>query len=402
MSLSKNAAFYLQGSIIVSFLAGSSAPTPLYAVYQAAWGFSPITITVVFGVYAVAVLGALLVLGSVSDYIGRRPVLFVAALMQAATMPLFATAHGVEALLAARVLQGLATGAAVAAVGAGMLDIDRSRGAIANAVGPMLGSATGGIVSGLFVQYLPAPTELVYLVLAVIFVLQALGVLAMPETATRRAGALASLRPSFALPPAVRRPILLAVPALVGTWALVGFYGALGPTLLRRLTGSGSLALSGLALFALAGSGAITVFSTRSRSPHTLMQLGTAALIAGVALTLLAVSQASLGGFFVGTAVSGAGFGGAFQGAVRSVLPVAAAHERAGVLSVLYVIAYLAMGLPAVLGGVGVVYGGGVVATTSEYGAGVIVLAALALLGSVLPRVPRALGAHVEAASSRP
>src|SRR3954469_15911630 len=100
--LSTTAALYLQASIVVSFLAGSSAPTPLYAVYQAQWGFSPITTTVVFGVYAMAVLFALLTVGSLSDYVGRRPVLLVAIAMQAVTMLLFTTAHSVPDLMAAR------------------------------------------------------------------------------------------------------------------------------------------------------------------------------------------------------------------------------------------------------------------------------------------------------------
>src|SRR5664279_2870772 len=76
--LSPTVAFYLQASIVVTFLAGSSAPTPLYAVYQDEWGFTPITTTVVFGVYAVAVLVALLIAGSLSDHVGRRPVLIAA------------------------------------------------------------------------------------------------------------------------------------------------------------------------------------------------------------------------------------------------------------------------------------------------------------------------------------
>src|ERR1700754_565625 len=88
-------AFYLLASIVVFFLAGSSAPTPLYAVYQAEWGFSPITTTIVFGVYALAVLAALLTVGSLSDHIGRRPVLLAALALQAAVMVVFATAEGV-------------------------------------------------------------------------------------------------------------------------------------------------------------------------------------------------------------------------------------------------------------------------------------------------------------------
>src|SRR6478735_858353 len=142
MRLSKSFAFYLLASIVLFFLAGSSAPTPLYAVYQAAWGFTPATVTVVFGIYAVAVLTTLLTFGSLSDHVGRRPVLVGATLVQAGAMLIFATAHGLGALLVARVVQGLSTGAAMGAIGAGLLDIDRPRGTVANAVAPMAGTAT--------------------------------------------------------------------------------------------------------------------------------------------------------------------------------------------------------------------------------------------------------------------
>ena len=222
LRLPTTAAFYLLASIVVSFLAGSSAPTPLYRVYQSEWGFSPMTITIVFGVYAVAVLAALLTVGTLSDHVGRRPVLLVALVLQAAVMVIFATAGGVPALLVARVVQGLSTGAAVGAVGAGMLDLDKAKGTMANAVAPVTGTATGALVSGLLVQFLPAPTHLVYLVLLGIFILQALGVALMSETSTSEAGALASLRPEVRVPPAVRRPLLVAIPALVAVWALGG------------------------------------------------------------------------------------------------------------------------------------------------------------------------------------
>ena len=386
MRLSNTSAFYLQASIILFFLAGSSAPTPLYAVYQAEWGFSPITTTVVFGIYALAVLAALLSAGSLSDYIGRRPVLIVATLLQAAAMWIFAHAHGVNELIGARIVQGLATGGAASAIGAGMLDIDRAKGTIANAVGPMLGTATGGIASGLMVQYLPAPTVLIYAVFGSIFVAQAIGVVLMPESVTPRPGALASLKPHFRLPREIRRPMLLAAPALVSAWALVGFYGSLGPSLLRRMAHSTSLALGGLTLFVLAGSAASTVFLLRTRSPNALTTLGMAALVVGVGITLLAIPMASLPLFFAGCVVAGAGFGAGFQGAIRSVLLLAAPQERAGVLSVLYVIAYLAMGLPAVLGGVRAVYGGGVIHAAHEYGLAVMTLAAVAFVGSLRRR----------------
>jgi MFS family permease len=384
--LPARAAFYLQASIVVLFLAGSSAPTPLYSVYQAEWGFSPITVTVVFGVYALAVLGALLTVGSLSDHIGRRPVLLVAIALQGAAMVAFATAEGVPTLLVARVVQGLSTGLGIGALGAGMLDLDRAKGTIANAVGPLTGTASGALGSSLFVQYLPDPTRLVYLVLLAAGVVQATGVLLMAETARRRPGALRSLRPRFSLPPEVRRPLLVAVPVLVAAWGLVGLYGSIGPAVIRRLAGSDSLVLGGLALCTLAASGGIAVLTLRAVPARTMMLAGTLALLAGVGGTLIAISLRSEAVFFAGTALAGAGFGGSFQAAIRTVVPVAAAEDRAGVLSVVFVVSYLAMGLPAVMAGYLVVHGGGLLTTAREYGAAVMLLAALALLGLVWRR----------------
>jgi len=377
------AAFYLQASILVVFLAGSSAPTPLYALYQAEWGFSSITTTVVFGVYALAVLTALLVVGSLSDHLGRRPVLLVAVAAQAVTMLIFTTADGVPALLMGRVLQGLSTGAAAGTIGAGLLDLHKAKGTIANSVAPLLGTASGALGSGLLVQFLPAPTHLVYLSLFGIFVVQEIGVLFMAESAIRRPGAVASLRPQFGLPAAVRRPAMLALPLLVAVWALPGFYGSVGPALIRRITDSNSAVFGGLGLFVLAAGGAMAVTVLRNVKARTEMHIGFVALWAGVVATLGAVTASSPIAFFIATAVAGAGFGAGFQAAIRTVLPLAEAHQRAGVLSIVYVVSYLAMGLPAVIAGFLVVHAG-VLATAREYGVGVLLLAGAAFAGRVV------------------
>jgi MFS family permease len=381
--LSQGASFYLLASITVSFLAGSSAPTPLYPLYQAEWGFSPVAVTFVFGIYAIGVLGGLLIAGRLSDYVGRRPVLIVATVVQAATMLLFAFAGGLSTLIVARVIQGLSTGAAIAAVGAGMLDIDKARGAVANSVAPATGTALGGILAGLMVHYLPAPTHLVYFVLVAVFVAQAAGVVFMPESMPPRAGAIASLRPQFSLPAATRQPILVAAPALIAVWSLAGFYASLGPSLVRSSFGLDSSLLGGVALFVLAGTAGIAVLLTQRLEPRTLMIYGTTAVLAGVAIAASSISYRSAGMFFLGTALAGSGFGTGFQGAIRTVVPLAAPRERAGVLSVIFVISYLAMGVPAVIAGYLVARQGDLSMTAREFGAVIMVLAALALAGTL-------------------
>src|ERR1700722_13296582 len=186
-------AVFVLASLIVALLASSAAPTPLYAIYQAQWHFTPITTTVVFGVYAMAVLAALLTLGKLSDHVGRRPVLLTALAVHAGSLVIFATATGVPALLSARVVQGLSTGAALGAIGAAMLDMDRELGTFANAVAPGMGSASGAIASALAVRFLPDPAHLIYLGLIGVLALQAGAIAAMRETLNRGARALALL-----------------------------------------------------------------------------------------------------------------------------------------------------------------------------------------------------------------
>jgi MFS family permease len=391
--LSTTASLALLASLVISFLAASAVPTPLYAVYQAEWGFSPITTTVVFGVYALAVLVALLVLGRISDHIGRRPVLLAGLLGQTVSMLVFATAAGVPELLLARVLQGIATGAALGAIGAGLLDLDRGRGSVLNSVAPGAGTATGALLSGLVVQFLPAPTHLVYVAAIVVFALQTVGVLLMRETVTRRPGARGSLVPRLALPRPARLAVLGATPVLFAVWALAGFYGALGPAIVREVSGSSTIVLSGLALFVLAGVAAAAVYLLREMDPRSVMALGIFSLVAGVAITLTAIDAGSTYLFFVGTAVAGVGFGSGFQGGLRTVMPLLAAHERAGVLSVLYIVSYLGMGLPAVIAGFLVVHGGGLLTTSYEYGFAVMALALAAL--TVVVRRPALAPANV-------
>jgi predicted MFS family arabinose efflux permease len=377
--LTPRAAFYLLASITTSFLAGSSAPTPLYPIYQQLWHFSPVTVTLIFAAYAIALLAMLLVTGRLSDHVGRRPVLIAATLVQALTMVVFASAQGVAALVAARILQGFATGAAIGAVGAGMIDIDRERGTVANAVAPAIGTAIGGLIAGAMVRYLPAPTHLVYVVLAAVYLLQGLGVALMSEPGMRRPGALGSLKPQWRAPRSTHQPLLAAAPMLVAGWAIVGFYLSLGPALIHRVFGLDPSLVGGVVPFLMVGSAGVAVLVwNRAHERH--MRLGGAiALMVGMLASLAALALQVSSAFFVASIVAGAGFGLGFQGALRSVVASAAATERAAVLSIVFVVSYLALGLPAVVAGFVVAHTGNLLETALGLGTLVVLLAAVAL-----------------------
>jgi hypothetical protein len=315
-------------------------------------------------------------------------VLLTALAVHVGSLVIFANATGVPALLSARVVQGLSTGAALGAIGAAMLDMDRELGTFANAVAPGMGSASGAILSALAIRFLPDPTHLIYLALIGVLALQATAIAAMRETVSRAPGALASLRPEITLPRALRAPVLTAVPVLFAVWALAGLYGALGPALVHALTGSGNVVLGSLSLFVLAASAVVATIVLRRAAARMVMMFGIVALITGVAVTVMGVSLGSAAVFFAGSAIVGVGFGSGFQGGIRMVVPLAAAHERAGLVSLLYVVSYLGLGLPAVLAGFGAVHNG-LINTARYYGAAVIALATLALFGLLRSRPGR-------------
>lgn len=365
--------FYLLASIVVFFLASASVPTPLYAIYQSQWGFASSTLTIIFGVYALAVLGSLLVVGSLSDYIGRRPVLLTSVFIQAGVMIVFSSADNVTMLIIARILQGLTTGAALGALGAGMLDINISRGTIANAVATPLGTAVGAIGASLLIRYLPYPTHLSYVVLLVIFMLQGIGLLFTAESVTPKAGALASLKPQLSLPKNVRGPMLISLPVLVAVWILAGFYGALGPSVISEISHTHSIIVAGLTMFVLAGAGTLTVLLIQKLGPQNVMYLGSSALVLGLGTTLLSVTTNSSIEFFTGTAIAGIGFGAGFQGVLRTVMPLATPEHRAGILAIIFLISYLSFGIPPIAAGFLVVHTG-LVFTTQICGWTILVL----------------------------
>ncbi|MDF3239439.1 MFS transporter [Pseudomonas veronii] len=365
---------------LLTFLAASSAPTPLYHLYQEGLHFSSGMLTLVFGVYALSLLAALLTVGSLSDHLGRKPVIFAALALNMLAMLLFINESGVAWLIAARTLQGFATGMATAVLGAALLDTDRQQGPLVNSVAPLLGMACGAMGSSLLVEFAPLPTQLIYWTLLALMLGQAMYVWRLPETVSRIPGALASLRPTLHVPPQARRALWLSLPVDVAVWAMGGFYLSLAPSLVRAATGSTSNLIGGGLVAVLTLSGALMIFSLRNRPAQKVLRLGASLLAVGVALILAAVHSASLPLFFVATLIAGSGFGAGFLGALRSVVPLALPHERAGLMSAFYVLSYLAFCLPSLLAG-NLIRSFGLIATTDGYGVVLIMLTLGALAG---------------------
>ena len=389
--LSRPAAFWSVAVLLVLMLAASGVPSPLYRVYQEEFGFSSGVLTTIFGIYSFALLVSLLVVGGLSDHVGRRPVLIAAFVLEATSMALFLFADGVGWLLAARVVQGLATGALTSTLGASVLDLqhrDRPLGAFINSASPGLGLSIGAVAAGLLVQFVPSPTDWVFGLLTVVFLLAAAGTYLLPESSARIPGALASLRPQVHVPPAHRRAFVVALPLLVACWALGGLYASLGPSLVADVFGIDNHLVGGLLILALNGTGIVGSLALRTSPPERALLLGALVFTVGVAGTVSALFATSAGLLFISAVMTGFGFGAAFLGAVSTITRGVAAGHRAGLLAAIFVVGYLAFSVPAIAAGIAVGTFG-LTRTTEVYGGIVVVLALLAAGG--LLRARRAL-----------
>jgi MFS family permease len=382
------AAFWSVAVLLVLMLAASGVPSPLYRVYQEEFGFSSGVLTTIFGVYSFALLASLLVVGGLSDHVGRRPVLVAAFVLEAAAMVLFLAADGVGWLLAARVVQGLATGALTSTLGAALLDLqhrDKPLGAFINSASPGLGLSVGAVGAGLLVQFVPSPTDWVFGALTVVFLLAAVGTYLLPESSPRLPGALASLRPQVHVPSAHRRAFLVAVPILAACWALGGLYASLGPSLVADVFGIDNHLVGGLLILALNGTGIAGSLALRTSPPERALLVGALVFTVGVAGTVGAVFVGSAAMLFTSAVVTGFGFGAAFLGAVATITAGVAPGHRAGLLAAVFVVGYLAFSVPAIAAGIA---SGefGLTRTTEVYGAVVVLLALVAVAGLLRAR----------------
>ncbi|WP_394788712.1 MFS transporter [Rhodoferax sp.] len=353
--LPANVAFPVLALVLFAFFLAAAAPSPMFVVMQRAWGFSPTLLTVAFAIYALALLLSLLVAGSLSDHVGRRPVMFAALVLQAGAMLLFVLADGIGGLIAARALQGMATGIASGALTAAVMEAAPAQrkplGALITSVSPLAGLALGALLSGVVIALVAQPAPWVFGGLALLFALGALVVLYVPETVSPRPGAWASLVPRISIPKAARVVFARSVPALVTGWALGGLYLALAPSILRQVFHTGNGVVSGLVIAVLSGVGALASVLLKRFVPARGVQIGLASMLVGLLLVLLALSTQSLALFFIATAVAGVGFGGAFSAVVQALAPLAQAHERSELFAALFVVSYLAFSLPTMAAG---------------------------------------------------
>ena len=369
------------GLIAVCF-AGSTLLTPLYAFYEARFGFSPAVLTIVYAAYVIGNAGALLFLGRLSDRIGRRPIAFAALALATAATLLFLGARDTAWLFAGRVVSGFAVGLGSGTGTAWLVDQRpdaRAHATLLAAEANMGGIGTGPLVAGILAAAAPMPLVLPFLVYGAALALVALAVARSGETVARRAPTADLFRPQLALPAGSRGAFV--APAVTGfvVFAFVGFYAALLPSILRHAMGIASPAVGGAILAELFAVAMAAMAATRRIASRTAMIAGLATIVPGLALLVAAQAAQSLPLLIVGTACGGVTLALGYRGSLEVVGAIAPPDHRSGVVSAYLLVGFAGNSIPVIGVGVATVAFGAVAA--SEIFAAVML--ALTLVGLV-------------------
>nr|WP_254220948.1 MFS transporter [Brevibacterium luteolum] len=339
----------------IATMLAASAPSLFYPDLAESLDLTPVATTLVFAVYAFTLLVTLLYLGPVSDRLGRRPVITIGSALLAASIVMFWHAGSLTALLVARGLQGVGAGIVIPALSAMLIDFEAptrpGSASLWNTIGPMLGLGTGALGAAILLDITADPAVAVFGGLSAVFLLLTVLIWTTPELVSRTRVRWAELRPRFMVPVHLRPLFAASMPAIIAGWATNGLFLALGAGLVRAELGGTTYTHAGVVIFTLAASGITASVLLYRCSPRTISLYSTSALALGTGLSIGALSVHSYPAYLATVAIVGSGFGTAFLGVLRTLLPLTGSTERAAVMSVIYTVSYLAFGVPTIIVG---------------------------------------------------
>ncbi|MFJ5723151.1 MFS transporter [Streptomyces sp. NPDC093149] len=333
-------------------MAGTTLPTPLYGLYQHRIGFSELIVTVVFAVYAIAVIGVLLVAGNYSDEAGRRPVLLCAMVLSAGSAGCFLLQSGLPLLFAGRLLSGCAAGLLSGAATAAVIELagpgQKARAGFAATAANMGGLGCGPLLSGVLAQYTPWPLALPFWV-HLGLVTAAMGITwFLPETVVEPKR-WPPLKPQgVTVPHEVKGVFTPASLAAFAGFALLGLFTAVAPSFVSQTLGVHNLAVSGAVVFSVFLASTVGQSLTQRIGARLALPVGCGVLVGGLLLVASSLIAESLPLLVLGALCGGAGQGLAFRAALTLISDAAPAQHRGGTISAFFVVAYAGISVPVV------------------------------------------------------
>ncbi len=341
---------------LMSALLNSSVPTPLYPHYQAALALSDLGLSLIYGGYAGGVLIALFGVGNLAGRVADLRTLILPALVAVGGGALlFSLADSFWALLLARLLAGIGTGSLTGAANVALLRFGPrdggKRAALSATLSFTAGLALGPVFSGLALQQDLYPTTLPFLLILGMAACAIGGlVLSWPKGETEAAPSGqsgGSLGEGFR---ATGAGFFLCALALFTAWAVAASLLAMGPKVVSEMLGMTDLGLFGYLVAAyLVFSGLCQLWARRLDARHTL-QSGVLALALCVLLFAGAVHGLPSWLAGLGLLVAGYAQGAVFVGSATLINRIAPPASHARLLSLFYVIAYVANWVPVLLG----------------------------------------------------
>ena len=359
MELGGTAAICIVASMIGALFAGSTVPTPLYVIYKQQFGFSQISLTLIYAAYVVGNLAALLLFGRLSDQIGRRRSGVIAMAIAIISALIFLFAQGIVSLYAGRILSGLAIGIGAGTGTARLAELiaeeNKSRATVIATSANFVGLGIGALMSGVLADWISSPLRLPFIgYLAVLVPMLALvwfghETVSDPVQTIERI----SLRPQLSVPAEIRAQFVAPAVTGFGAMALVGFYAALAPSLLAEHLHETSHAAAGAVFLELAAVVSASIVATQSLSSRAAMLWALGLMLPSVALLASAQIVASMAIMIVATAACGIAAGLGYRGSLQVVNQIAPEHRRAEVVSSYFVCGFSGNALPVI--GVGVI-----------------------------------------------
>ena len=383
----RTASLLVAAAFLVTML-GATLPTPLYPIYAQELGFGGLMVTVVFAMYAVGVLAALLVVGRLSDQVGRRAVLLPGLGVAAASSLAFLIPHSLAALFAGRLLSGVSAGVFTGVATAMLIDLapedGHARAGLLAAVVNVLGLGLGPVVAGALADHAPHPLVLPYLLHVGLVAVVAVGLLAVPEPIEKAAGPVRLRVQRLGVPEEVRPTFVRAAVAGFAGFAVLGFFTAVSPLFLGQVLHETRHLATGLTVFTLLGSATVGQVASARLSERASLLGGCLALAAGTAVVAVGLMTASLPVVLAGAVVAGLGQGASFRAGLQAVTGTAPADKRSEVSSTFFLVLYVAISIPVIGVGAGAqVFG---LVPTAVVFAGIVALLAVGAFVSLLRR----------------
>lgn len=351
-TLGREASLLVSAAVVAHTIWTSAAPALTYPLYAAEWHLTTFTTTAIFAIYPIFVVLILVLFGNVSDFIGRRETMLLGLGASAVGTLIFALAPDVGWIFVGRAFMGIGVGLSAGPSAAAVVEFSAPGKAAQSggvtAAAQAAGMTLAALVGGALIQYAPLPTRLNFAVLFVVLLVLFAATWRLPNfTASRPRSHWRPRVPS--IPNGLFSTFAAATAAVTASYVLGAMTLSLGAQIARDVVASSNALVNGgtIALFAVAS--ALATVPARKLGPSRVMLVGAAIAVSSSVLLTASAYEHSLVLYALAQAGSGMAYSLLLLGGLSLLTAHAPVTHRGATLSALFLVAYLAQAVVALL-----------------------------------------------------